>query len=33
MSDSDINKLTAKIGQQVAAKILPQAGRKMNIRG
>jgi TP901 family phage tail tape measure protein len=33
MSDADISKLTAKIGQQVAAKILPQAGRKINIRG
>jgi hypothetical protein len=33
MSDADISKLTAKIGQQVAAKILPAAGRKINIRG
>jgi phage-related protein len=33
MSDSDADKLAAKIGKQIAAKALPAAGRKVNIRG
>jgi len=33
MSDSDIDKLTAKIGRQVASQLLPAAGRKISIRG